>query len=81
MRTVKLSSRQAQVLDSLTPRDLRTLRKYPSLLREGKQLIRACKKVIKQIEALHQYANARKRATAYRRIVKVCEKAIERVER
>jgi 5-bromo-4-chloroindolyl phosphate hydrolysis protein len=81
MRTVKLSPRQAQVLDSLTPRELRTLRKYPKLLREGKQLIRACKKVIKQIEALHQYANARKRATAYRRIVKVCEKAIERVER
>ena len=81
MKTVKLTSRQIEVLRALSPRDMRTLRRYPSLLREGKNLIRACKKVIKQVEALHQYANARKRATAYKRIVKVCEKAIERVER
>jgi len=81
MKTVKLSPRQIEILRSLAPRDMRTLRKYPSLLREGRLLIKACKKVIKQVEALHQYANARKRETAYKRIIKVCEKAIERVER
>jgi len=77
---VKLTSRQAEVIRSLDARDLRTLRKYPRLLREGKQLIRACKRVIKLVEALESYTNSRKRATAYKRVVKVCEKALSRVE-
>ena len=80
MRTVRLSSRQYEVLRSLAPRDLRTLRKRPNLLRESKHLIQACKKVIKLVEQLHQYSNARKRETAYKRIVKVCANALERVE-
>jgi len=80
MRSEKRNARQAEVLRALTPRDLRVLRRYPGLLREAKHLIKACKKVIAQVEALHQYANARKRQTAYKRIVKVCAKALERVE-
>lgn len=80
MRNVKLTSRQHEVVRMLDARDLRTLRKYPQLVREAKHLIKACKKVIKHVEALHQYSNARKRQTAYARIAKVCSKALERIE-
>ena len=65
----------------LDARDLRTLRKYPRLVREAKHLIKACKKVIRHVEALHAYTNAKKRQTAYRRIAKICSSALESIER
>jgi hypothetical protein len=80
VKTTKVTSGQYEALRQLAPRDLRLLRKHPRMLREGRHLVKACKKVIKLVEALHQYSNARKRETAYKRIVKVCEKALERVE-
>jgi len=81
VKTIKVTPAQFKALQLLTRRDLSTLRKHPNLVKEGKHLIRACRKVIRHIEALHQYANARKRQTAYRRIVKVCERALEKVEK
>ena len=78
MNTEK-STRRADTA-RLAPRELRTLRKYPNLLREARHLIKACKTVMRQVEALHDYTNARKRATAYRKILKVCSGALERIE-
>ena len=63
MRTIRLSSRQYELLRSFSSRDLHTLRKRPQLLRESKHLIKTCNKVIKRVEQLHQYSNARKRET------------------
>jgi hypothetical protein len=37
--------------------------------------------VIKRIEALPEHASRRKRQTAYKRIVGVCQKTIDRVEK
>ena len=80
MRTVCVSSRQYEILRSLATRDLRTLHKRPHLLRESKHLIKACRKVIVLVERLHRYSSARKRETAYKRIVKVCSHALERID-
>jgi hypothetical protein len=78
MKTVKLTSSQYALLQALGPRELRSLRKHPHVVREAKHLVKACKKIIKVIEALDQFSNARKRATAHKRIIKICTKAIER---
>ena len=53
MNTEK-STRRADTA-RLAPRELRTLRKYPNLLREARHLIKACKTVMRQVEALHDY--------------------------
>lgn len=81
MKTIKVTPLQRAVLESLTRKDLNTVRRHPGIVKEGKHLIKACKRVIEEIADLHEYANAKKRKTAYGRIVKLCRKALERVER
>jgi hypothetical protein len=56
------------------------LRKYPKILAESKQVLRAFKSVIKKIEDIPDHASKRKRKTAHKRVVAICKKAIERIE-
>ena len=81
MKTLKVTHAQYRVLQSLTRKDMRLLKKYPKVIAESRQLLRACKKVIKRIEALPEYASRRKRQTAYKRIVVICQKSIDLVEK
>ncbi len=81
MKTVKVTRGQYRVLQNLTRKEVATLKKYPRILIESKQLLRACKKVIEKIEEIPEYANRRKRQTAYKRIIRICQKAIDLVEK
>jgi hypothetical protein len=80
MKTVKLPRRQNQVVQKLTRKEVSTLMKYPKILIEAKPLLRAFKKVVKKVEGIPEHANRRKRATAYKRIAGICQKAIESIE-
>jgi len=80
MKTVKVTRGQYRVLQNLTRKEVGTLKKYPKILAESKQLLRACKKVIKKIEEVPEHANRRKRQTAYKRIIRICQKAIDLIE-
>ena len=81
MITVKLTRSQYRALQGLTRKEIGILNKYPKILAESKELLRTCKKVIKKVEELPEHANKRKRQTAYKRIIAVCQKAVERVEK
>jgi 5-bromo-4-chloroindolyl phosphate hydrolysis protein len=80
MKSLKVSRTQYDILQALTRRDIAVLRKYPNILAESKQLLRALKSVIKKIEDIPDHANRRKRKTAYKRVVAICKKAIDRIE-
>lgn len=81
MKTVKVTRGQLHVLQKLTRKEIGTLKKYPKILSESSHLLRACKKIIKKIESIPEHANRRKRLTAYKRVVSICQKAIDAVEK
>jgi hypothetical protein len=81
VKTVRVTHGQYRALQRLTRKDLSTLKKYPKILAEARYLLRACKRVIKRVEAISDHSNKRKRQTAYKRIVSICQKAIDRVEK
>jgi hypothetical protein len=81
MITVKLTRGQYRVLQNLTRREVGTLKKYPKMLVESRELLRACKKVIKKVGEIPEHANRRKRQTAYKRIIGICQKAIDLIEK
>ena len=80
MKTVKVTRSQQRVLHRLSRKDLNILKKHPKLLAQSRELLRACKKVIKRVESIPEYANRRKRQTAYKRVIAICQKAIDRFE-
>jgi 5-bromo-4-chloroindolyl phosphate hydrolysis protein len=81
MKTIKVTPGRYRVLQSLTRKDISLLKKHPKILVESRQLVRACKKVIKRIESISEYASRRKRQTAYKRIAAICQKAVDRIEK
>ena len=81
MITAKLTRDQHRILQNLTRKEMATLKKYPKILLESRALLRACKKVIKKVEAIPEHANRRKRQTAYKRVVRICQAAIDSVEK
>ena len=81
MKTVKVTRGQYHVLQNLSRKELATLRKYPQILVESKRMLRACKKVIEKIGQIPEHANRRKRQTAYKRIIRICQKAIDLIEK
>jgi hypothetical protein len=81
MKTIRVTRGQYQVLQNLTRKEVATLKKYPKILMESKRLLRACKKVIQKIEEIPEHANRRKRQTAYKRIIRNCQKAIDLIEK
>jgi len=81
MKTVRVTRGQYHVLQNLTRKEVATLKKYPRILVESKQLLRACKKVIEKLEEIPEHANRRKRQTAYKRITEICQKTIDLIEK
>lgn len=81
MISAKLTRTQYKILQGLTRKELGTLRKYPKILAESRELLRACKKVVKKIADIPEHANRRKRQTAYKRIAAICQKAVDKVEK
>lgn len=80
MKSIKVTSSRYRVLQHLTRKDIGVLKKYPKIIAESRQLLRACKKVIKRIEGIPEFASRRKRQTAYKRIIVICQKSIDRIE-
>jgi hypothetical protein len=78
MKTVKVTNAQRQVLEILSRRDINAIRKNPNLVSGAKHLLAACKKTIRKLEAMPEYANKKKRGTAYKRIISLCQAAIEK---
>ena len=80
MKNVKITGAQHKVLEILSRKDISAIRRNPKLVAGAKHLLLACKKTIKKVEEIPQYASRNKRETAYRRIVALCGKAIDEVE-
>jgi hypothetical protein len=80
MNSLKVTRAQKKILLLLSRQDISTIRKNPRLVSGARQLLMACKKIIKKIEAIPQYAGRKKRETAHRRIVALARKAIDKVE-
>jgi len=80
MRNVKITSAQHKVLQILSRKDIYAIQKNPKLVASAKHLLLACKKIIKKVDDIPQYASRKKRETAHRRIVALCRKAIHAVE-
>ncbi len=81
MKNLKVTGAQHKVLQILSRKDISAIRRNPKLVAGAKHLLLACKRTIKKLEEIPQYASRKKRDTAYRRIVAVCRKAIDQVER
>ena len=81
MKTVKVTRAQYKALQQLSRRDINTIRKHPQLVGAARDLLKACRKVVKRVESLTEYASRGKRKTAYKKIIATCEKAIERAGR
>ena len=80
MKSIKVTGAQYKVLQILSRKDIYAIQKNPRLVASAKHLLLACKKTIKKVEEMPQYASRKKRETAYRRIVALCTKAINDVE-
>ena len=81
MKMVKVTGAQHKVLQILSRKDISAIQRNPALVAGAKHLLLACKKTIKKVEEIPQYAARKKRETAYRRIIALCRKAIAEVER
>ena len=81
MKSLKVTGAQYKVLQILSRKDIYAIQRNPKLVASAKHLLLACKKTVKKVEDLPQYASRKKRETAYRRIVALCRKAIDEVER
>jgi len=80
MKTIKVTGAQHKVLQMLSRKDIAAIRRNPKIVAGAKHLLLACKKTIKKVEEMPQYASRKKRETAYRRIVVLCRKAIAEIE-
>ncbi len=80
MKNVRVTGAQHKVLQILSRKDISAIRRNPKLVPGAKHLLLACKKIIKKVEGIPQYASRKKRETAYRHIVALCHKAIAQVE-
>jgi len=80
MKSMMVTRAQKQALQLLSNRDIAALRRNPKLLSGSKHLLAACKKVIKKLENIPPHAGHKRRETAYKRIVEMCKKAIDKVE-
>ena len=80
MKDVKITGAQHKALQILSRKDISAIRRNPKLVSGAKHLLLACKKTIRKVGEIPQYASHRKRATAYKRIVTLCQKAIDSVE-
>jgi len=81
MKYAKVIGAQHKVLQILSRKDIYAIQRNPRLVASAKHLLLACKKTVKKVEKIPQYASRKKRETAYRRVIALCRKAIDTVER
>ncbi len=81
MKNVMITRAQRHALELLSRKDIALIRKNPNLVAGAKHLLVACKKIIKKVESIPEYSGRKKRETAHKRIVVLCRKAIDKVER
>lgn len=81
MKNLKVTGAQHKVLQILSRKDISAIRRNPKLIAGAKHLLLACKRTIKKLEEIPQYASRKKRETVYRRIAAQCRKAIDQAER
>jgi len=81
MKTMKVTGAQHRVLQILSRKSISAIHRNPRLVPCAKHLLLACKKTIKKLEGIPQYTSRKKRETMYRRIIALCRKAIDEVER
>jgi hypothetical protein len=80
MKKIKATQLQLNALQTLSRKDLRAIRKHPRIVSAAKQLAKACERIITLVGAIPRHANARKRQTAYKRIVNTCRTALKKFE-
>ena len=80
MKSVRITGAQQKVLQILSRQDIYAIQRNPKLVASAKHLLLACKKTVKKVEEIPQYASRKKRETVYRRILALCRKAIHEVE-
>lgn len=80
MKTIRVTSAQHKVLQILSRKDISAIRRNPKIVAGAKHLLLACRKTIRKIEEIPQYASRKKRDTAYRRIVALLRKAMAEME-
>jgi hypothetical protein len=78
MKNIKVTRAQRQVLELLSQQDINAIRKNPKLVAGAKHLLVACKKIAKKVEDMPQYAGRKRRETMSRRIIDICNKAIQK---
>ena len=78
MKTMKVTRAQKAVLESLTSKDIGALRKNPELIAASRDMVVACRKIIRKVEAIPEFSSRKKRATAYRRIIELAQRALHR---
>jgi hypothetical protein len=78
MKKVRVTRAQYRALQLLSRKDINTIRRNPGIVDSARDLLRACRKVIKRVESITEHANRRKRATAYKRILRICHKAVDK---
>jgi hypothetical protein len=77
---MKVTKAQQKALQVLSRKDLNAIRNNPGIVAAAKDLLKACRKVLKRVEGIPEHASRRKRRTAYRKIASICEKALARAE-
>jgi hypothetical protein len=80
LKKIVVTGAQQKALLILSRKDIAAIRKNPKLVSGSKHLLLACKRTIKKVGAIPQYASRKKRETAYKRIVALCQKAIDSIE-
>jgi 5-bromo-4-chloroindolyl phosphate hydrolysis protein len=77
---IKVTRSQYKALEALSRKDINTIRKNPSIVSAARDMLKACRKVLKRVEGISDHASRRKRRTAYKKIAALCEKAIAKAE-
>ena len=80
MKTVKVTRSQYKALQVLSRKDINTIRRHPAIVSAARDLLKACRKVVKRVDEIPEHASRRKRGTAYRKLTALCEKAIAKAE-
>jgi hypothetical protein len=78
VKTMKVTRAQKAVLESLSGKDIAALRKNPALVAASKEMIAACRKIIRKVEAIPEYSSRKRRVTTYRRIATLARHALHK---
>ena len=78
MKNIKVTRGQRQVLQLLSRQDINAIRRNPKLVSGAKHLLMACRKIARKVESMPQYSSKKRRETMSRRIIDICNKALQK---